>query len=124
MNATISISRAIWIGLLAVNGPVMLLLLGPLLLFGRLVEHGTISRSYNWVGVVVFALSFGFAWLWWSLSVPRWRVWAYERVQDIPTLKERAVSVGLTWPDGHRFSKTEIKTQSLVQRERELDPPE
>jgi hypothetical protein len=121
---TISVSRAIWTGLFAVNGPVMLLLVGPLYFFGRLVERGAISRSYNWVAVVIFALGFALAWLWWSLAVPRWRVWAYERVQDIPLLKERAVAVGLTWPDGHRFGKTEIKSQSLAHRERELDPPE
>jgi hypothetical protein len=123
MNTTISVSRAVWTGLLTVNGPVLLLLVGPLYSFGLLVERSAVSRAHNWVGVVIFALGFALAWLWWSLSVPRWRVWAYERVQDIPLVKERAVAVGLTWPSGHRFGKTEIKSRSLAQRERELDPP-
>ena len=124
MKTTLSVRRAIWTGLLVVNGPVMLFLVGPLYGFGRLVERGAISRDYNWAGLVVFAFGFAFAWLWWSLSVPRWRIWAYERVRDIPLLKAQAVAVGLTWPDGHRFGGTEIKSRSLAGRERELDPPE
>jgi hypothetical protein len=43
-------------------------------------------------------------------------------VDDIPKLKEQAVAVGLTWPDGHVFENTEIKTEEQRRRERELDP--
>jgi hypothetical protein len=116
-----SVSKAIWLGLVVVNGPVMLLLLGPLFLFAIFVEHGIVPREYNWVGLLVFLGGFVFAWLWWSLSVPRWRLWAYQRVADIATLKERAVGVGLTWPDDHIFTRTEIKSRSHTKLERELD---
>lgn len=124
MKTTISVTRAIWVGLIAVNGPVLLIMFGPLLLFGQMVNQGTIARTYNWLGLIVLAVGFVLAWLWWSISVPRWRLWAYERVTDIPLLKVRAVTVGLTWPDGHVFGKTEIKSKSHVQREHELDPSE
>jgi hypothetical protein len=78
--------------------------------------------DYNWVGLLVFVGGFIMAWSWWSFSVPRWRVWAYERVSDIPRLKETAVAVGLTWPDGHRFERTELKSEALRVREESLDP--
>ncbi|NOX67916.1 MAG: hypothetical protein GXP15_01905 [Gammaproteobacteria bacterium] len=80
-----------------------------------------IDSVYSWVGFVVAIFGFFLAWLWWSISVPRWRIWAYANVEDIQALKQRAVDVGLTWPDGHVFGKTEIKTPEMRDREHELD---
>jgi hypothetical protein len=103
MLGPITVDRAIWTGLAVVNGPVALLLGGPGYAVFRLVGNGPL---------VAFAMIAGFAlaWLWWSLSVPRWRLWAYERVTDIPRLKARAIEAGLTWPDGSVFGRTEIKS--------------
>ena len=116
-----SIARAIWIGLLIVNGPVLILLCAPLVAFGYAVDHGLVPRSLNWIGLFAFLGGFVAAWLWWSLSVPKWRLWAYERVSDISKLKEWAVAVGLTWPEGHIFSRTEIKSVDHARREQQLD---
>lgn len=121
MRPTISVGRAILVGLLAVNAPVFSLMIGPIWLFAQLVEHGAISRAYSWMSPFVFAGGFAVAWLWWSLSVPRWRVWSYERVTDVAALKTRAIEVGLTWPDGHVFARTEIKSKELARRERDLE---
>ncbi len=104
-----------------VNGPVLLFICGPLFVFGHLIETNVISRSYNWIGFVVFIVGFIVAWLWWPLSVPKWRLWAMQRVDDISELKERAVGAGLTWPDGHFFERTEIKSKEHELRERETD---
>lgn len=124
MKGSISVSKAIWRGLFLVNGPVLALLVAPMATFGLLVENGTIARDYNWFGVALFPASFVLAWLWWSFAVPRWRLWAYERVADIASLKRNAVAVGLTWPEGHVFGRTEIKSKAQKMREHELDPPE
>ena len=123
MKGTLSVRKAIWLGLAWVNGPVFILLVGPLLAFGQLIKQGYIDRQYNWVGVVLFPAGFVLAWLWWSFNIPRWRLWAYEQVVDIRALKCEAVAVGLTWPDGHVFGKTEIKSKTHAQREQALDQP-
>lgn len=123
MNNKLSVKQAIRCGLLVVNGPVLLLMLVPLAVFALLVDRHIISRDYNWVGLLVFVAGFAVAWLWWSLSVARWRVWAYEKVTDLQALKEEAVAVGLTWPDGHIFEATEIKPQALAERQRRLERP-
>jgi hypothetical protein len=117
VKPAISVGRAIYTGSLVVNGPVFALLFGPLFVFSQL----KIDRSYNWIGAVVFGVGFVLAWLWWAISVPRWRIWAYSSVENVPLLKRRAVEVGLTWPDGHFFSRTEIKSQAMHKRERELE---
>jgi hypothetical protein len=115
------VSSAINLGLLSVNGPAMLLLLGPLFVFSRLIDRGLIAREYNWVGLPVFLGGFVLGWLWWSLAVPRWRLWAYQRVDDITKLKEQAVKVGLTWPDDSVFTRTEIKSRDHARREKDFE---
>jgi hypothetical protein len=99
MRGTASLSQAVLRNTLVVNGPVFLLLFALLGLFAVLVHAGLVSREYNWVGVFAFLVSFIAAWIWWSISVPRWRVWVYERVP----------------------SRTEIKSVPVRRRKRELD---
>jgi hypothetical protein len=115
MFESVSIDQAIRKGLLVVNAPVMLLLFGPVT-----AAHYLVGK----IPIVIAAAVIGFvlAWLWWSVSVPKWRLWAYERVADIPQLKQRAVEAGLTWRDGTLFSRTEIKSTDMIARERALDP--
>ncbi len=50
-------------------------------------------------------------WLWWSLLLPRWRLWALRQVDDVADLFSEAVSVRLMWPPGHFFQLTEIKSK-------------
>jgi hypothetical protein len=83
----------------------------------------TIARGTRLVNVPVFVILFapGIIWLWWSVQVPKWRLWAYERVDDIGELKRRAIEARLIWPDGSVFSRTEIKSAAQAARERELE---
>ena len=64
VSSSISVGRAIAVGLLVVNGPVMAFLLGPLAVFAILIDRAVISRDYNWVGLVVFVGGFIIAWSW------------------------------------------------------------
>ncbi|HMY07588.1 MAG TPA: hypothetical protein PLT57_10940, partial [Accumulibacter sp.] len=72
-------------------------------------------------GLPVLLVSFALAWLWWAVSLPRWRLWAYQRVGDIAALKRVAIAVGLTWPDDHLFGKTEIKSAAHARREQAFE---
>ena len=122
MNNTTSVARAIWIGLLVVNGPVLFLICGPLFVFGQLVESGILSRSNSWLGFLVLVGGFVLGWLWWAVSVPIWRRWAHRHVNDIESLKSRAIACGLTWPDGHAFEKTEIDIFLKIRSKTDIDP--
>jgi hypothetical protein len=121
----ISVEAAIRRGLLYVNGPVVLLMFAPMLLSLALFNRMTRafgSDTYAFITFcVIFVVGFVLAWLWWSYAVPRWRLWAYERVEDIAALKVRAVQVGLTWPDGHVFERTEFKSATAAKRQQELE---
>lgn len=111
----ITISKAVSVGSFAVNGPVLLLMVVPFLVMVKFFP----DNGY-WGGAVL-AASFVCAWLYWSLSVPLWRLWAYARVENIAALKKAAVRVGLIWPDGHFFERTEIKSAANAAKIKALE---
>lgn len=49
------------------------------------------------------------AWGWWSVAAPRWRLWAYRRVDDPDRLQVLAVESQLVWPAWHPFTRTEFR---------------
>lgn len=112
-SRTLSPFTAVLIGTAVVNVPVLLLIFGPSILamaagFGRYVP-------------LLFLASPLVAWIWWSVSVPRWRLWAYERVPSTGRLQTMALAAGLVWPRGFFIEKTEIKSAAHRQREQELE---
>jgi hypothetical protein len=111
-----SVRRAIAIGTAWVNLPVLPLMLAPLTIYvsrvPRTVDADALPGAL--AGMLgSFLTGFVVAWLWWALMVPRWRLWAWRRVQEKSELKTRAIAVGLLWPDGHFFGRTEIRSAKM-----------
>ena len=117
----LTVERAVGRGVLTVNGPVRALLIMPAL---TAFAVGTVMNgrqaAWTWASIA-FAMSWPIAWLTWSILTPRWRLWAYQRVDDLQTLKQRAVDQGLIWPEGWIFEKTEIASSTLRKQLRELE---
>ncbi|MGH6949598.1 MAG: hypothetical protein ACREH4_01905 [Vitreimonas sp.] len=67
----------------------IVIVLGP-----RLSEPIAFSAS-----VAGFAIFWVLAWLWWSRMIPKWLVWAAERVDDWPQLRQRAIDSMLIWAE-------------------------
>lgn len=123
---SLSVWKAIGAGLLWINLPVLAIIFGasaaPVLVMYRPDDADALDPdSVVWLVMSGLAVGFVLAWLWWSVMVPRWRLWAYERVDDIAKLKRVAVAVGLIWPDGWIFERTEIKSKAHAARERALE---
>lgn len=110
---TLNPTIAVLAGTLVVNVPVLALLFVPAYL-----ASGSIA---NTLVLLVMLASFVAAWAWWSFSVPRWRLWAYERVPSTGALHNQAVAAGLLWPRGSFLEKTEIKSAAHRRREREFE---
>ncbi len=115
-----AVARAFW----TVQIPSYVLLLAPLTVFIIATKLGYVpsrgAGGLKWF-FPAFLLSFVGGWLAWSLLVPKWRLWAYERVHDIAELKRQAVAAQLIWPEGHFFERTEIASPALRARLRELE---
>ena len=110
----LSISQAITRGHMCVSAPVFFLLLGPAFFANRIYP-----KDLQLLAILALT-GFILGWAYWSVAVPRWRVWAYERVDDLDALDKAAVASGLTWPKGLFFGRTELKSARLAAREREL----
>jgi hypothetical protein len=63
--------------------------------------------------IIGILMAFLLGWLVWSLAIPKWRIWAFENIDEKfhNQLKNEAIKAKLIWPDGHMFEKTEIRTQ-------------
>ena len=115
-----ALARALWM----VKLPCLILLVGPLLgaVFAMnrhwLPDRGLPGLEYM---ALIFAFAFVAGWLTWSLQVPKWRLWAYERVLDIWSLKAAAIEDKIIWPDRSIFTRTEIASAAVWARIRELE---
>jgi hypothetical protein len=128
-STPISNGRAIIIGTLWVNIPVMILIFGGWFGLGlAALALGAFENSQPIVvpivtGVLVVVVPFAAGWLWWSFNVPKWRIWALERTSDWLTLQQAAIAAGLIWDErtamGKIFARTEI--WSARDRRREAD---
>jgi len=130
MNERVSVGAAIWRGTWTVNGGVMATMIAPWLVTGLAFKHADFFALYlpkevatvGGLALTGFSmLSIPLAWLWWSVAVPKWKLWAYSRVNDVDALKRRAIAAGLIWPDGHLFEKTELCSRATRQRIRALE---
>lgn len=112
-----AVARGQWM----INGAVGLAMWGPAAVAAAAGWiAGYRSEGFAVAGAIFFP-SVAVAWLVWSIQVPRWRLWAYERVDDLTELKARAVAAQLIWPEGHWFEKTEIRTQRTRDALRRLE---
>jgi hypothetical protein len=114
-------------GFWRVNAPVLALMFGG---FGASLTLGwcavhlhigeALSNSLAALAGVVGLAAIPAAWLWWSYTVPKWRIWALQSVDDWPELEGQAIEAGLIWQRGSSFEKTEIKSPAERELERAL----
>ena len=114
--------KAVSHGHWTVNGGVMLVMFGiPLLVW---LVAAALGISGDWLLIAAagsLLISWPASWLTWSFLVTRWRIWAYERVENLDELKAIAVEAKLLWPEGHARERTEIRTPAQKQRISELE---
>lgn len=106
MFETVTVDEAISKGKRMINYPgfsIMLIILGLCFYLG-------IEKIWPfWIVPVGFVLAFVVAWLYWSIMITKWRLWAFNNVRNVHELKRRAIQEKLIWPDHSIFEKTEIR---------------
>lgn len=107
MNKIVSVDEALKKGQQIVNYPVLGIILSWVILSIYLISENYIS---DWEIPLGYVISFGFAWLYWSIMITYWRLWAFENVRNVHELKKRAIQEKLIWEDNSMFAKTEIRT--------------
>ncbi len=114
----LAIWQAVLTGQVTVTLPVMVIMFGLFALEGYFAKFlGPMDLAPALLVLVIgVATPLPFAWLYWSLAIPRWKLWAYSRVDDLRALKKAAIRAGLIWRDGHPFEKTEICSKAMRQQ--------
>lgn len=116
MKIGVSVNRALLIGHLIVNVPVLSSILGTPLLTYYFFSLNFISV---WSIPISVIAGLGLAWIIWSFMITKWRIWAFENVTNVHELKKRAIEEKLIWEDGNWFEKTEIRSkQDKIELER------
>jgi hypothetical protein len=114
--------KAVIRGYWTVNSSVMLVMLGIPLLVWLIAASLGFSGDWRLIAAVgSLLISWPASWLTWSVFVTRWRIWAYERVENLDELKAIAVEAKLLWPEGHAKEHTEIRTPAQQHRISELE---
>ena len=122
----LSLPRALLYGHLLITLPILagfvLVLLVPFL-FVQVWEGQPSWFVLAWLGLLLVWTLAG--WIWWALTLPRWRLWALRRVEDPRALRRWAVVTGLEWPRDHwlgaLMAKTEIKGKAHALEETEIE---
>jgi hypothetical protein len=107
-NEIITPRKAIRIGQLLVNFPVMIIMLSVAVGLYFLSNTELIHPLVFLPGSFLFSPLL--AWVYWSFAITHWRIWAFSRIDDPIELKVLAVESGLIWSDSSFFEKTEIRT--------------
>lgn len=125
--ARLSITSAVVVGTLWVNIPILPLMFAPLAVFLYIGRRYVGQPSTPFIVTAMLALlllGFVIAWCWWAYMVSRWRVWAWQRVDDPHGLRASAVRAGLIWPKGHLLEKAEFRPRSVKEKLRNLEAKE
>lgn len=107
MYENVTVDDALKKGRTTITVPVLCIMLGLFLLSGLLFIQFEFSAPAL---VTCLVASFVIPWLYWSVMITRWRIWALENVRNVHELKKRAIKEQLIWKDGSFFEKTEIRT--------------
>ncbi|WP_040627082.1 hypothetical protein [Mucilaginibacter paludis] len=107
MYPSVTVDEAIKKGKRIVAIPVLCIMLGSFFLTALLYTQIEFSTR---ILVACLLGSFAMPWLYWSVMITRWRIWAFENVRNVHELKKRAIKEQLIWKDGSFFENTEIRT--------------
>jgi hypothetical protein len=110
----IGVGKAILIGQLVVNLPVLIIILaglgiGLFIIWILSTMPPSFPDLFFLLGIFPMAIGIIAGWLWWSFAVPRWRRWALKSGAPEDELQTWGVLTGLVWPKGSIFEKTEFK---------------
>ncbi|HTH83695.1 MAG TPA: hypothetical protein VL490_12215 [Mucilaginibacter sp.] len=105
MFETVTVDEAIARGRRMLTYPSLVIFFGGWILFIYLAVKTIVSFWFLVLGFVPAGL---LAWLYWSIMVTHWRLWAFENVRNVHELQKRAVKKQLLAKDGKFIQKTEI----------------
>ena len=113
----ITVNQAIRKGKWEVNGPTYLIFFGGLLssLIGGALIKSTHIMGWGSLCSIIFGI------LWWSISITKWRIWAFENVRNVHELRQEAINAQLIHPEGSWLERLEIRNDNQKRKIKSLE---
>lgn len=70
---------------------------------------------------IALAITALLCFLWWSISITKWRIWAFSNCRNVHKLKKQAIKHKLIGPDGSIFEKLEIRSKKQIEQLKKID---
>ncbi|WP_417854761.1 hypothetical protein [Xanthomarina gelatinilytica] len=113
MNTNYKLKSIINKGLLSVYGPLATFVVACSLTTYWITKYSLELDKADFITAIVTITSVMIGWIWWSYKIVKWKCWAFSQltVDESYELYLKAIGVGLIWPTGSVFNKTEIWTK-------------
>ena len=118
------LSQLINKGLLTVYGPLVSFVVACGFIANWFATNILESDIVDFIVMITILISICIGWIWWSYKIVKWKFWAFSQVEteNGHKLYEKAIGVGLIWPTGSIFNKTEIWTEKDKENWKKLKP--
>lgn len=119
-----NISKIINRGLITVYGPLISFVMVCSFASYWIASDLLKSDIVNIIVAITLFISILVGWTWWSYKIVKWKYWAFSQltVEDSYELYSKAIEVGLIWPTGSIFNKTEIWTKDDKNKWLKINP--
>lgn len=101
----VTVKQALTKGKITVNIPVFIIMFGVICC---LFYFSAIKKIPFYFTPLSFVIGPFCGWIYWSFAIVKWKLWAFKNVRNKNELQEKAIRIGLIWPDNSFFNKTEI----------------
>lgn len=111
-------------GLLTVYGPLVSFVVFSGFIAKWIATDILKSDFVDIIIAITILISICIGWIWWSYKIVKWKIWAFSQVEPVNSYKlyENAIGVGLIWPTGSIFNKTEIWSEKDKENWKKLKP--
>jgi hypothetical protein len=110
MNLTKLINK----GLISVYGPLLIFVVFSTLITYWITKNVFKLEIADIITTIFLFFYISIGWIWWSYKIVKWKYFAFSKltIDESYELYSKAIGVGLIWPTGSIFNKTEIWTET------------
>ena len=97
-------------GMLTVYLPILLFVVTCGYIANWYAKNILYSEMADFIVIATLIIAICIGWIWWSFKIVKWKYWAFSQLnkEESYVLYEKAIKIGLLWPKGNIFNKTEI----------------
>jgi len=119
-----SLSKLINKGLITVYGPLVSFVVACGFIANWFATNILKSNKVDFIIMIVVVTAICIGWIWWSYKIVKWKYWAFSKltIDESYELYSKAIGVGLIWPTGSVFNKTEIWTKEDLNKWMKINP--